>query len=295
MAALSELRLTRADVEAAIAPYVQERLAADDPRWLKLMEKRRRRERERLVAAGPEVSARNQTEVETAYSKRWLRPLSELLTSKVIPFEWHGQGLLMQSLARRHLNHLLLARALDAVGARRVLEVGMGTGFHLFLLAVKRPELELTGVEISAGGIAAARGIRAAAVLPSEIARFAPGEALAVGHARVRIVRASAPALPFVDGCVDAAVTVLALEQMEALRDRALAELRRVTSRWVIMIEPFRDLNTDGAASDYVTSHGYFSETIDGLRRHGLVPRIVYHDVPNKLALRVGLVVAERQ
>jgi SAM-dependent methyltransferase len=290
-----DLSLTDQDISAAIAPYVTERLDAADPRWREIVRetKRRHEAKSRRRAAAVPLSAPE--EVERRYTRHWSRGLEELWVPRVMPFEWRQEGFLMHSIARRRLSHLLLGRALRAVGARSILEVGCGTGFHLFLLAAQRPELELTGAELTPSGVAAAAEVRRGASLPDIITGFAaePIRA-AAAHQRVRIARASAAALPFADGSFDAVCTVLALEQMEAIRERAFAELRRVTRRWVVMIEPFRDLNDEGLRLDYVRAMNYLGERIDGLQRHGLVPRAVYRDLPNKITYHVALVVAER-
>lgn len=286
------LLLARAEIEEAIRPYVQQRLAADDAQWQAIAD---RAQRKQALRVRDRSAPRHQADVAANYTRFWSRDLAELWAPKVVPFEWGGEGLLMHSIARRRLNHLLLARALRATGARQVLDVGAGTAFHPFLLAVQHPDLDLTAVELTEGGIEAASGVRRSRVLPDIIASFAAGPIVdCQAHQRVGLIRASAERLPFADGSFDAVCTVLALEQMEAIRDRALSEIRRVTRRWVIMIEPFQDLNSAGSRSDYVRARGYFGETIDGLNGHGLAPRAVYRDIPNKLTLHVALVIAER-
>jgi SAM-dependent methyltransferase len=271
---------------------VQQRLAADEAEWRAIADRTQRKQARRAREQG---APRHQSDVEANYTRFWSRDLAELWAPKIVPFEWGSEGLLMHSIARRRLNHLLLARALSATGARQVLEVGAGTAFHPFLLAVQDPNLDLTAVELTEGGIETARGVRRSSTLPDIIASFAAGPIVdRQAHRRVGLVRASAERLPFADGAFDAVCTVLALEQMEAIRARALSEIRRVSRRWVIMIEPFRDLNSDGSRSDYVRARDYFGETIEGLSHHGLTPRAVYRDIPNKLTLHVALVVAER-
>jgi len=282
-------------VESAIAPYVLERMTDADPQWLRIVERSQRLRSRQLARRKDDESATTQVDVDSTYMRHWSRTLADLLTPKTVAYEWGERGFLMQSLARRRLNHLLLVRALHATKARRILEVGMGNGFNLFLLAAQRPELWLTGLERTSRGIAAARAIAHEPVLPDVIAQLSTEPVVGVeAHRRVTLVHGTAATLPFADRSFEAVCTVLALEQMEAVRDAALAELHRVTHRWAVMIEPFRDLNAEGARFDYVRAMDYFSETIDGLSNHGFRPRVVFLDFPNKLNLHVGLVVAER-
>jgi SAM-dependent methyltransferase len=291
-----DLQLTDAVVEAAIAPYLEERLAPDAERWRQILKRAKSKYRLQLHRRRKGEFARTVDNVQSTYTRYWSGDLEVLFSrSRPVPFEWRGEGLLLAPLARRRLNHLLLTRAIAACGARQLLDVGTGNGFNLFLLAAQRPELQLTGLELTAAGMAAAQAIAREPELPELIASVSAEPVVSrTAHKRVRLLQGSAANLPFDDNTFDAVTTVLALEQMESIRDRALAELRRVTRRWVIMVEPFRNLNATGPRADYVRAHDYFSETIEGLPAHGLMPRAVYIDVPNKLRLHVGLVVAER-
>ncbi len=291
-----DLQLTQADVEAAIAPYVRERLLASEPRWKEIVKRAKRKQRLRLKRRLVGDVARTQADVMTTYTRHWSGDLdAQFARTKPVPFVWRDQRLLLGPPARRRVNHLLLTKALSAVGARRILEVGMGNGSNLFLLATQEPALDLTGLELTASGLAAAQAIAREPEIPELLAGLSSRPIAAPrAHRRVKLVQGTAAALPFADGTFDTLCTVLALEQMEAIRDQALAEIRRVSSRWVVMIEPFRDLNASGVRSDYVRAHDYFSETIDGLPAHGLQPRAVYSDIPNKMRLHIGLVVAER-
>lgn len=291
---MHDLRLTATDIEEAIRPYVERRLPADSDEWRRIVAASARKQ-ERRLQRSQQATPRSQAEVETAYGRRWQRPLADVWSPKVVPFEWRDEGLLMHSIARRRLNHLLLGRALRATGGRTILEVGAGTGFNLFLLAAQQPALWLAGVELTDGGVAAAASLRAEPGLPTLVTDFSCEPLVdARAHARVRLVRGTAAALPFPDRAFEVVCTVLALEQMESIRAAALAEIRRVSARWVVMVEPFHDLNREGVRADYVRAQNYFKETIDGLAAHGLTPRAVYRDVPNKLTLHVALVVAER-
>jgi hypothetical protein len=89
-------------------------------------------------------------------------------------------------------------------------------------------------------------------------------------------------------------VTVLALEQMEHIRDAALTELARVCRRWAVMIEPFHDWNADGEQRRYVEAMRYFAAPVKELERYGLLPIFATDDFPAKLNLGVGVVVARK-
>ena len=92
-----------------------------------------------------------------------------------------------------------------APAARRVLDVGAGTGALLAALAAARPGLAATAVDLAPGMCAAARAA-------------APG---------ARVAAADAEALPFADGSFDLVVSTSTLQWLPRLGP-ALAEVRRV-------------------------------------------------------------------
>lgn len=110
----------------------------------------------------------------------------------------------------------LLDEVADTVGrAQRVLDVGCGTG-AMVVEAVRRwPQLEVDGVDISAGMLAIA-------------ARTLEGAVPAAR--RVRLTRAPADRLPFPDASFDVALAAFVL-QLVPSRPRALREMRRVLRR----------------------------------------------------------------
>jgi SAM-dependent methyltransferase len=134
-----------------------------------------------------------------------------------------------------------------AGGARRLLDVGCGTG-ALAAAAVRRwSGVEIDGIDASAGMLAIAEQARAAAD-PSE-------------RGRLRFRRAPADALPFPDGSFDVALTSFVL-QLVPSRHRALREMRRVLVRdgrvslvtWLRGGEPFA---ADAAYDDALIDAGF--------------------------------------
>jgi hypothetical protein len=109
---------------------------------------------------------------------------------------------------------------------------------------------------------------------------------------RLELQQGSAEMLPLPDKSVAMAITVLALEQMERIRDAALGELARVARRHVVMIEPFGDWNQEPRHREYIRRLDYWSGALDDLSAFGLVPVAASADIPQKLAFRVGIVVA---
>jgi ubiquinone/menaquinone biosynthesis C-methylase UbiE len=189
----------------------------------------------------------------------------------------------------------LLQRVVERLRPRRLLEVGCGNGINLLLLAGRFPDIALAGLDLTEEGIAAARALQAAGTLPEGMAGYAPsGIADPTAFRRIAFRHGDAGALPFADGSFDLVVTVLALEQMERLRRRALAGLARVSRRHVLMIEPFAEVNRGLWRRLNVFRRDYFRGRIAELPRHGLVPEIVTADFPQEVHLGACLVLARK-
>lgn len=112
--------------------------------------------------------------------------------------------------------HDSIYQLLATTGARRVLDAGCGEGFVTNYLAERDPALQLTGVDLSEEAIAYAR------------AHF--GE-----HATYRT--GSIYKIPFSDNSFDAVVCSEVLEHLDE-PDRALAELKRVARKHVLITVP---------------------------------------------------------
>jgi SAM-dependent methyltransferase len=186
----------------------------------------------------------------------------------------------------------VLVETLDRLGARSVLEVGSGRGTNLALLAMRRPALELTGVELTEAGVEQSR--RLVDDVPAEHVRAAglrnidPDVRGALG--RVAFERANALELPFPDSSFDAAFTVLVLEQIAGQWPAVVSEMRRVSRSWCIFLEPFGDVNgLMGKA--YLRSLDYFRAHHAEFAAHGLEPVRFTTRIPQKLHFRTGLLV----
>jgi len=233
--------------------------------------------------------------VRRGYESSWNRVTlaAQLSASKVTHFEWRGEGMLAHTSGRKRLHQLFLLRALEWLRPESVVEVGFGYGLNLLLLSMQMPRVRFSGVELTSAGLSAARALGADPSTPEQLADFSVAPLVDVeAPRRLDLRQGSADALPLADKSVDVAITVLALEQMERIRDAACAELARVARRHVIMVEPFLDWNAEGHRRRYIATHDYFSLRVEELRRYGLEPIVATADMPNKLSFRAGVVVA---
>jgi SAM-dependent methyltransferase len=287
-----------ADIDEVFAPFLVARLTPDDPRWI---EESRRLERK--YTSPPKKDRRWTTTngrrtpqlVKTGYETTWanLSLQQELEDSKTTYFEWRGEGLLARAIGRKRVHQLLLARVLEWLRPTSVVEIGSGYGLNLLLLSMQFPSIHFSGVELTVAGLETTRALIDDPATPERLASFAVGPLRDISALkRIEIRQGNADSLPADAKSVDMAVTVLALEQMERIRDSALRELSRVARHHVVMIEPFADWNADGHRREYIRRHDYFAARVDELPRYGLIPLVATADMPNKLSFRAGLVVA---
>jgi len=304
-AARCGLPLSRADIWEAIAPYVSERTGLGDPAWTSRVSGQVRALRRewlkglarRLLRGG----ARSQADVDAAYDARWS---ADRYRPYVLPeapkggqyWEWDGEVVRMKASAGRRARVRALMAAVEMLRPRSVLEVGFGEGLNLMLLAARFPGTRFAGLEFTAGGCAAAAALARSGRLPQELAAFAPlPPADPAAVAGVSVVRGSAERLPFPDGAFDMVFTSLALEQMEAIRPAAMAEIVRASARHVVMIEPFAEHNAGGARGLYVRTSGYFRGRLADLPGLGLDLLEVRTDLPAKVVLKPVLAVCAKR
>jgi ubiquinone/menaquinone biosynthesis C-methylase UbiE len=290
--------ITDEAIARTFAPYVIEEFDAGSPRWAQVI----RGIEEKLDRPSPPWEhwltpdgQRTTTQVRDRYDEKWARLnlAEELRGSRAGWFEWRDRRMRASSIGYKRVAQLLLTRVIEWQQPRSVVEVGFGWGLHLLTLALQFPEIRFAGVELTEAGVRAARALATEPEAIELLSTFAIGSVKnrdAGKHIDLR--QGSAEALPLEDKSADMVITVLALEQMEQIREAALRELARVARRHVVMIEPFRDWNSDGRYREYIRRLDYWTGAVDDLAAFGLVPVLTHADIPQKLTSRVGLVVA---
>jgi ubiquinone/menaquinone biosynthesis C-methylase UbiE len=301
---LSALAYPREEIESHIACYVSRRMPLTSPEWQSLVNRE---------ASARKITARywrnrilgwtssrhsHQQAVEDTYDDIWAdMDFANFVdpNKKLMLHEWDREGLIMNSVATHKLHQTLMIKAVRALRPKSVLEVGSGIGINLVVLASQCPGTRFEGIELTKKGVELSRALIAAPQLPAPLLSFmaepptAPG-----GFHDVIVTRGSAEKLPYADASFDLVMTRLALEQMESIRDRAIAESSRVTRSHVLMIESFRELNDEGLRRRYAIGNRYFRGAISELPRYGLRPVFTFSDWPHKVTMWPVFVLAEK-
>lgn len=209
---------------------------------------------------------------------------------------WNDRKLALDGMAAARLRAPLLAAVIDRLQPKKVLEVGCGNGINLFSLAGHFPDVAFTGIDLPANGIDVARKLQAGKEMPPQLADYILLEvADPQAFKRIDFVSGSAADLPFADGEFDLVFTVLTVEQLERIRDQALAGIARVARGHVLMLEPFRDANRRGLRRLYALSRNYFRGSIADLARFNLEPVWATDDFPQEAFLGSPLVLARKR
>lgn len=243
---------------------------------------------------------RSQLKIIAEYDRQWgkkgwekYRP--RRLHNDGAPWLWSGQRMLLSNEAGAYVRIVYLEAALASLRPSSVLEIGCGNGVNLLLLAGRFPETRFCGLEPTPNGVAMAASVVAAGRLPDALLDFAPFALVDDNSvSRIEIVKGTGAALPFRDAQFDVVFTSLALEQMEAVRQDVLHEIGRVSAKYVVMLEPFTELNGRGLRRRYVKAYDYFQGAIADLPRYGIEPVNIVTDMPHKAWLGTALVIARK-
>ena len=292
------------EIAAAFGALVEREANPGDADWSRYIWKRRRhlmREffRRQVLDRSPKHQ-RNVDAIVGEYDPVWQRGFDAYCLETAVrpkPWTWGARQYWSKNIAGTRFRQVILARVVERVRPKAVLEVGCGNGINLILLACRFPDIEFTGLELTDGGhTAATRFQMDHRQLPEPMQAFAPLPLSDLtGFRRIHFVQGSAADLPFRDETFDLTMTVLALEQMERIRDRALSEIVRVTAHHVFLLEPFREFNNRGWRLLNRIKRDYFSGRVDDLPRYGLIPEFAVDDYPQEPLLHTCAVLCSKQ
>lgn len=296
-----DLGLAKTRIAEIFAPFVVREFGPqDDAEWDSLITSRgkkilKRRLRRQIL--GWIYSAGRAPElVKSVYENEWKQTTLDNLVNpraRAVPCVWGRQRMMAagQGLKRVHLLHLM--HLIEQLQPKSVLEVGCGIGINLMILAARFPDITFDGIDLTARAITSIQNFSDQAMLPRVLLNFSPepSQDLAA-HRRIQVLQGSAARMPYKDNEFDLIYSVVALEQMEAVRPRVMAELKRVSKSHVAMIEPFRDWNLSGMRRNYIVAQDYFCARLSDLPKYGLHLVLVTDDMPTKVNMSLGLVVA---
>ena len=300
----SGLEVSRDQIVSAFAPFVADTVGEDDSSWRDEIRRRKRKILRKyvrqLILGWLPAHQRSERAIIEEYTKAWqeseyAKYSLAVPPSRISPWEWKGKHMFASDIGATRFRQILLSSVIERVKPRRVLEVGCGNGMNLMLLACRYPDIEFVGVELTEQGHKAATGMQNLPSLPEELQAYAPLPLTDTsGFQRIDFRQGTATDLPFEDDSFDLVFTVLALEQMERIRSKALSEIARVAASYTLMIEPFYEVNSKGWARRNVVRRNYFRGRISDLSRFGLNPVLATDDFPQETFLKACAVLSEK-
>lgn len=251
-------------------------------------------------AVGASDGAKRSNQVITGeYEGTWSRGYAayDLATGCRKPEPWllRGERIMADRSGVPRFRNVILGAVIRTLKPRRVLEVGCGNGINLLLLASQFPDVAFTGLELTDAGNRVARELQQAEALPPALAAYSVITGTdPQAFRRIDFLKGDATAMPFADGAFDLVFTVLSVEQMERVRDKALTEIARVSSGHVLNMEPFLEANRSLLRRAHVYGRDYFRGTIPGMERYGLEPLWATMDFPQEVQLGAALVLSRK-
>ena len=237
--------------------------------------------------------------VRASYSPGWAQyhlpnPMDSANSKKTVYLEWKETGYETLVFARDRCHLLGIAKVLEQLQPSSVLEIGSGPGTNLIALSAMFPDVEFSGVELTSTGVEAAKSVQSVA-LPDVIEQIAPLPVKSrTAHQRISFQEGDARSLPFPDNHFDIVFTRLAIEQMEQIRQEALAEMHRVVKSHAIFVEPLRDFNSDPLQQLATQTKNYISLNVKDLSEYGFEPIFQFAAWPHKITNGAGLIVCRK-
>jgi len=187
----------------------------------------------------------------------------------------------------------LLLNVINQLGVDSVLEVGSGRGNNLSLLALRRPDIKFCGLELTHAGVKASRDL--VENLPQKYLTVSGFKGMTTQQrealGKIQFFQASALEMPFPNNSFDFSFTCLVLEQMPHYYIQVLQEIRRVTRKYCVFIEPFAEANNFFGIA-YLRSVDYFRASYKFFADIGMEPIYFTTDFPQKLRFKAGLLIA---
>jgi len=198
-----------------------------------------------------------------------------------------GDGLLILSAHMQMLSHIF-----DQLECNSILDVGSGRGNNIIALASLNPDREFYGVELTKSGYE--RSLQWGhdlKIRPMPLVDIGE-DVTKIDFRKVHFFNSSATALPLQDKSVDVCFTNFALEQIPRDYPKALSEMRRVTRKYGVFIESFRESLSFVDTLD-LKNRDQFRFSYKEFERYGFRPVFFSTDFIRKTKFGSGLLIAE--
>lgn len=274
-----------AHIQKLIEPYILKEFKIKDKEWEEIFKKETGFKRLsfkafviRLFKFGR--NARDQNIIKNTYDDHyqrwesvdsWLKDLEEM----AIAIVWGSKQFLCSPQALR-ISHLeFIKKTISDIKPETVFEVGAGNFNLISSLSKFNSKITYYGLEKSLNGINLAKKNKY--------------------QKNIKIIHGDAKKIDLPDNSIDFTYTRLALEQMEEIRDEVMSEICRITKQFILLIEPWKNVNKLSYEKAYIRRMGYFNQDFFKLARKFNL-NVVYatSDFPQKVPFKVAVVLLKK-
>lgn len=209
-----------------------------------------------------------------SYNKHWLNFNNISYFKK--PYCWHifnNEYFLAPAGLTQDIFRSLIKSEILKLKPRNVLEIGCGIGLNIIYFAKIFKDIKFTGIDISNYAI----NKNNLALKKNNINN-------------VEFYCKNAKNLSFKKNTFDLTYTVLALEQMNKIKFQVIREIKNITKKKIIFIEPFVDVNKKLINFFHMKNSDYFNLYYNELESLGLLIERKFDNFPQRLALAAGFV-----
>ena len=204
--------------------------------------------------------------------------------------KFYGNGWLMYNIHNHLISDFICKSDINSV-----LEVGSGRGNNVIWQALSNNKINIQGLEYSEHGTN--RSNEFVKKIPDEFFEMIPNLSHKNANKimnRVSFKCANAFQMPYDDNSFDMSYTILVFEQMPHEYMKAALEMVRVTKKYCIFIEPFREANSRLQIESYLKKMDYFRFTYKFIDQMGLSPISFNTDYPQKQKYGTGMLITKK-
>lgn len=187
-----------------------------------------------------------------------------------------------------------LINAVCALAPKNVMEIGSGAGRVTFAVASRLKNAKITGLELSQDGVNISLQMLNDKSSSSNYYKIYGVDFSKIAANELDFICASAKNIPRPDQSCDLVYTFMALEQTNSQADDVLDELVRVSSRYLVLLEPFWEAN-DLLGKISLILQGYWRKRISDIEKRGFRLVSFKSDLPRKISFHFALAVFERK
>lgn len=299
---LAQLDIPCNEMLSLIEPYVKEVWDREEPRAREAIRQRRNglvhlilRNLVRQLKAGTRSRTGQMVGdfYEEAYSNRTFSGYA--VGTQYVTYLLGDKVVRLTGMGNYRAKSRVLERVFDIIRPQSVCEAGCGRMKNLEYFAIKFPSVQFSGFDISHNAIDTSRSIQQLDTLDLRLPeRSGPLSSEEMGQIRrINLFQGNAGSLEAVpDKAFDVTYTISALEQMHGILPDVLRELRRITRRYVVFCEPFRDVNGT-LEKIYLWSDNYFRADVAFVERHGFRRINLLDCLPKKPTFKDAVLIAK--